>query len=127
MQLTFNEIDEKGKRKEIDIKINDQEKIINLNGVKVMVKFKRDYFGNAKMFYVGEYYTPHIEIQSLNNEPNVLTETGYRSCFFNFWVLEESNSFEELVETVLKNNFEYAWKDKGKRALKNKPELKIEW
>jgi len=127
MQITFNELDEKGKRKEIDIKILDQERIINLNGVKVCVKFKRDYFGNAQIFYVGEDYTPHIEIQSLNNEPNVLTETGYRSYFFWFDTLKESKSFEEMVEKVLKNSLDYDWKDKGKRALKNKPELKIEW
>jgi len=128
MQLTFNELNENGKRKEIEIKIRDQNRTIYINGVKVEVRFKIDFFGNAQVFYVGESYVPHIEIQSVNEkEPNILTETGYRSCFFNFWVLEEAKSFEELVETVLKSNLDYSWKDKGKRALKNKPELKITW
>jgi len=134
MQLTFNELNEKGKRKEIDIKIRDQKRIIDLNGVKVEVRFKIDFFVDAQVFYEGDIYCPHIEIQSINEkEPNVLTETGYRSCFFDFWIVEESKSFEEMVERILKRDLEWEWKDNNtrsrmkERGIKVKPELKITW
>jgi len=127
-------MDEQGKRKEIEIKIRDQEKIMNLNGVKVKVRFKIDYFGDAQVFYVGESYCPHIEIQSINEkEPNIITETGYRSCFFDFWVVEESKSFEEMVERIMKRDLDWEWKDNNsrrrlkERGIKVKPELKITW
>ena len=127
-QLTFDLMNNQGKRKEIKINIPDQERIIDLNGVKVWVKFKIDFFGDAKTFYEGEHYCPHIEVRSFNDkEPNIMTETGYRSCFFDFWVVQESNSFEEMVESVLKYNYEHAEEAAGKKKLKNKPELIITW
>jgi len=127
-QLTFNTMDNSGNRKEVEIKIKDQERIIDLNGVKVWVKFKIDFFGDAKKFYEGEHYCPHIEVRSVDEEqPNIITETGYRSCFFDFWVVQESKSFEEMVESVLKSNYEQKEVGAGKKKKKDKPELKITW
>lgn len=125
---TIEQQEEERKRgKEIKINIPNQEKIIYLNDVKIKVKFKSDFLGNTQKFYEGLHYVPHIEIQSFNDKPNILTEGGYRSCFFDFWFLREAKDFKELVEKVLKNEFEYIWKDKGKRALKNKPYFNIKW
>lgn len=104
-QLTFEDMED-GKRKEIKIDIPDGEREIELNGVKTTVKLEKDYLGHAKKFFNGEFYCPHLEIQSEgkypNRKKNILTDTGYRSYFFDFWILEESKTYEEVVEKILK-------------------------
>lgn len=118
MQLTFEQIDNEGKRIEVTNLVKDQGRIIELNGVMVKVILRKDYFSKAEKFYVGENYCPHIEVRSVKDkEPNILTETGYRSCFFNFWVLEDYKTFEGVVVCVLNEVLNENNKNKSKEKL----------
>ena len=103
-------------RDKIIIDIPDGERLMDLNGTKIKVSLWKDYFGKAKEFFEGEHYVPHIEIISVEKRnlppakdtgyippiPNILTETGYRSYFFPFEILEDHKTYEEVVESVLK-------------------------
>ena len=89
------------KKREIPIKIKSQKRFLLINGKKVEADFKANYFNeNPDEVYEEDGCNPHLEIKG---QPNIITETGYRSIFFDFEILKEATSFEEMVENLLKS------------------------
>lgn len=68
------------------VKFPNQEGDFFLNNVKVHFKFQGDYSG-----------MPHYEFTTENKENCLLTDTGYRSDFVDFWCV---NQFETIKESV---------------------------
>lgn len=64
-----------------------------LNGVEISYEFKNDYFSKTPE----PLGCPHIEFNSGKN-PNLITETGYRSYFFNAEELEGYNSILDFIK-----------------------------
>ena len=69
-------------------KFEDKEDYFFLNSVKVNYKFKGCYFSEERL-------CPHFEFTTENKEPCLLSETGYRSDFFNCIDFE---TFEDLLK-----------------------------
>jgi hypothetical protein len=98
----------------------DEEGIITLKGVEIKWIFKNDYFAKENPEPLG---CPHIEFRS--DKPSVISETGYRSYFFNGLELEGYKSIKDFVMAYagfcekenLKNNSKKK-KDKPKKEWK---------
>ena len=72
--------------------LKDGKGIITLNGIKIKWEFKKNYFDGV----------PHLEFTGVKDkEPNLISETGYRSCFGQ-WDLSNYNSAEEIVKDYVK-------------------------
>lgn len=83
-------------------KFKDREGYFFLNGVKVNYKF-----------YSSKYGCPHLEFTTEDKKPCLLSETGYRSDFF------ENTDFG-LFEEMLKNEIEHIinFDERGQRKKK---------
>ena len=80
-------------------KFQDENGVIIVNGVEVNYTFKNDYFRDDRE-KIDDRAIKHIEFMS--DKPSIISETGYRSWFFDGWELNDVNSIKELIDEFVK-------------------------
>lgn len=66
-------------------KLQSKEGFFFLNGIKINYKFNAD-----------DGMMSHFDFQS--EKPNLISETGYRSCYLDIWLVNSFNSLEEVIK-----------------------------
>ena len=69
--------------------------MININGTDINWEFKNDSFSKTQK----QLGCPHLEFKS--ETPNAITETGYKSHFFNGEELEKYNSIKDFINALI--------------------------